>query len=523
MGGMGGLLAKTGGFKRKSKNKSNAVNKQDKDAKETESKTSTLKRKRSRSFSKGITDKPMIVNSTMLTKNALKSSTTKTEEKIMEVVAKKDNIVQIRCFAALTEYILYRKGENGKGLMIESFVDNKYGKKMQESGIATEWILTKMEHQNVAKKSHFIVKNQLITLAQMNGKKGYVLTFECRTNNNSQKEKEQQSVAKKIENVLKSELVKEENGSKTIKFFANYELYFKFSKGANGKGMIVEEAIDAKFGEYGIGKGWKLSKLGRRNVIKSSFIMLKNQLMAQASTAKLKGYELTFIDDAFKENSASMPNSPNIASVDGKQNKIPKTVPLKPVIAPNTNESNIKLNDAEIQKTDDEKVEIVSNKLNKNDTKKNEIVSNEEPKLKQAKDPFATMSEINIADKQQKEDNEQRNKMNLERKNSMPTNPNKPSFRPKIDKQQIKKYKPPSTQTTSKESEESMPTFTVFTNEKSEEYVNKNSNKKEEKIENKMAIKSNIVKKEKEKRKEAIVSNPHHRKTSSFKIRPKQK
>merc|ERR1712228_880537 len=143
--GMGGLLAKTGGFKRKSKNKSNAVNKQDKDAKETESKTSTLKRKRSRSFSKSITDKPlidetenqkkpstatptpMIVNSTMLKKNALKSSTTKTEEKIMEVVAKKDNIVQIRCFAALTEYILYKKGENGKGLMIESFVDNKYG------------------------------------------------------------------------------------------------------------------------------------------------------------------------------------------------------------------------------------------------------------------------------------------------------------------------------------------------------------------------------------------------------------
>merc|ERR1712228_1066716 len=246
--------------------------------------------------------------------------------------------------------------------------------------------------------------------------------------------------------------------------------------GANGKGMIVEEAIDAKFGEYGIGKGWKLSKLGRRNVIKSSFIMLKNQLMAQASTVKLKGYELTFIDGAFKENSASTPNSPNVASVDGKQNKIPKTVPLKPVIAPNTNESNIKLNDTAIQKTDDEK-----------------------------------------------EDNEQRNKMNLERKNSMPTNPNKPSFRPKIDKQQIKKYKPPSTQTTSKESEESMPTFTVFTNEKSEEYVNKNSNKKEEKIENKMAIKSNIVKKEKEKRKEAIVSNPHHRKTSSFKIRPKQK
>merc|ERR1712083_183102 len=85
-------------------------------------------------------------------------------------------------------------------------------------------------------------------------------------------------------------------GSKTIKFWAKYDLYFEFKKGANGKGMMIDGVIDSKFGEYGVSKGWKLSKLGKRNVLKSSFIMLKNQLMAQASTAKTKGYELTFID-----------------------------------------------------------------------------------------------------------------------------------------------------------------------------------------------------------------------------------
>merc|ERR1712154_186268 len=90
--------------------------------------------------------------------------------------------------------------------------------------------------------------------------------------------------------------IKDENICKIIKFYAKYELYFEVVKGENGKGMIVDKIVDNKLSEYGISKGWKLSKLGKRNVIKSSFIMLKNQLMAQATTAKTKGYELTFID-----------------------------------------------------------------------------------------------------------------------------------------------------------------------------------------------------------------------------------
>merc|ERR1712154_737205 len=109
--------------------------------------------------------------------------------------------------------------------------------------------------------------------------------------------------------------------------------------------MVIDEILDEQCKAYGISKGWKLAKLGKRSVIKSSFIMLKNQLMAQSSTAKLKGYELTFIDENYKENSVSTPNSPNgqVQPVDSKKDKIPKTVPLKPKIAPITDKKTDKI------------------------------------------------------------------------------------------------------------------------------------------------------------------------------------
>merc|ERR1712176_729473 len=119
-----------------------------------------------------------------------------------------------------------------------------------------------------------------------------------------------------------------------------------------------------------------------------------------------------------------------------------------------------------------------------------------EPKLEKANDPFSDMKKIEM-DKQKDEEDVDRNKMKSERKNSMPTNPNKPSVRPKIDKETIKKHKPPSSPTaTPKKEEDALPTYTVFTNETVEQ--------KKEATKDAMAMKSENVKKEKEKRKAAM-------------------
>ena len=190
-------------------------------------------------------------------------------------------------------------------------------------------------------------------------------------------------------------------GHKVVRLFDSYDKYFFGAKGDDGKGLIIDDYIDDDFEDLGIGLGWQLQKLGKRNVMKTSFIMLKNQLMAQASTAKKFGYELTFIDISIKQ-SSSTPNSPAITY--NQTNNIPQTAPLNPIPAPN--------------------IAV-------------------QPQLQQAQDPFTQMPEINIADIKQKEDNDAKQKMDRERKNSLPTSAEKPKHRPKLSQEQIKRFKPP--------------------------------------------------------------------------------
>merc|ERR1712003_417204 len=184
---------------------------------------------------------------------------------------------------------------------------------------------------------------------------------------------EPQPLEQKISSVVKQvkcELIKEDLGLKVVRLFASYDKYFEAIKGDDGKGLVVDGYIDDDFEDFGIGLGWKLSKLGKRNVVKTSFIMLRNQLMAQASTAKKFGYELTFIDDTIKQNSSSSPNSPNIKY--SEKTNIPQTAPLGPVTAPNMNKD-------------------TKNKDTKNENMSNKEAVNEAPQIQQAQDPFNVM------------------------------------------------------------------------------------------------------------------------------------
>ena len=149
-----------------------------------------------------------------------------------------------------------------------------------------------------------------------------------------------------------------------------------------------------------------ITKLGKTS--KTGFIMIKNQLMAQASTSKKLGYELTFINSSIKKTSSSTPNSPKITGNETTSTNIPLTAPLNPIPSPN------------------------------GDT------NQQQPQLKQAHDPFSSdMPEINIADQIQKQNDDAKIKMNKERKNSLPTTPDKPKIRPKLSQEQIKRFRPP--------------------------------------------------------------------------------
>eukprot|EP01084_Bolivina_argentea_P028602 53139_1 len=238
----------------------------------------------------------------------------KEEEKLIDIIISKDGFRNVQLFVDLSEYICSKKGINGKGLIINKFMNNKYGLAMKNIGIDIGWKLIKIDKQDTNKMSYFIIKNQLKNKCQMNKNKGYNVTFQY-TEPTSPKSIHVQS---QLKYELKCELVKEDIGLKVVRLFSSYDKYFNGIKGENGKSLIIDTIKDENFKNLNISKGWKLSKLGKRNVLKTSFIMLKNQLTAQASTAKKFGYELTFIDTNTKQNSISQPNSPNITKTKTK-------------------------------------------------------------------------------------------------------------------------------------------------------------------------------------------------------------
>eukprot|EP00485_Elphidium_margaritaceum_P010770 CAMPEP_0202687948 /NCGR_PEP_ID=MMETSP1385-20130828/3495_1 /ASSEMBLY_ACC=CAM_ASM_000861 /TAXON_ID=933848 /ORGANISM="Elphidium margaritaceum" /LENGTH=854 /DNA_ID=CAMNT_0049342813 /DNA_START=110 /DNA_END=2674 /DNA_ORIENTATION=- len=272
---------------------------------------------------------------------------------ILEIVSKKHGKRHVRLFVELDKYIACRAAEpDGNGLQIESFRDNEYGASMQEKGLKRGWRLTKIDKLEVAALTLAGIKEKVAAHMTAGGSGGYNITFEGDHGGGGAKTPTMQASknvtpsltpAKDVfadaqksassSSSLKSELVKEELGSKVVRLFDVYEKYFTAGKGKDGKGLVIESVVDEGFTEHGVGVGWQLQKLGKRNVSKTSFIMLRNQLMAQASTAKKFGYELTFIDTESKK-SSSQPSSPRGG---GASRTAPSTAPFKPMPSPTSN------------------------------------------------------------------------------------------------------------------------------------------------------------------------------------------
>eukprot|EP01083_Nonionella_stella_P031684 86744_1 len=243
------------------------------------------------------------------------SHTKPPDEKIIEVISKKDNLFHLRLFTEFNNYVAFRKGEQGKGIQIETFCDNKYGQTMGSLGVQIGWKVTKIRAQDVTKLKFFIIKNQLQHEARQCGKKGYDITLKksvllANIKVETDAQMKPQVVEPPKRSGLKCELVQKEKGIRVLRLFATFDKYIETKAGEKGKGMVVSGYIDYYIQELGVNIGWKLSKLGKKNVNKTSFIMLRNQLLAQSCIAK-DGYELTFSDPTIPQSNKSQKKSKN--------------------------------------------------------------------------------------------------------------------------------------------------------------------------------------------------------------------
>eukprot|EP01084_Bolivina_argentea_P294265 506272_1 len=117
-------------------------------------------------------------NNIELTSESILKVENECEDKLIEIISTKPNKITVRLFVELREYIISKKGNNGKGLIVNGFCDNKYGKEIENIGIKIGWKLTKIAKQNVSKMSLNIIENRLRKQTEMSKKKGYVVTFE---------------------------------------------------------------------------------------------------------------------------------------------------------------------------------------------------------------------------------------------------------------------------------------------------------------------------------------------------------
>eukprot|EP01083_Nonionella_stella_P115367 341974_1 len=109
-------------------------------------------------------------------------------DKMIDVLSKKDNMIQIRLFLPLSDCVTFRKGEKGDGLQIESYCDNKYGTQMESLGIGIGWKLFKIGERDVTSVEQLLPHDQSAIV-----KEGYEVTFIDTTIKHSDIEKREET------------------------------------------------------------------------------------------------------------------------------------------------------------------------------------------------------------------------------------------------------------------------------------------------------------------------------------------
>ena len=235
------------------------------------------------------------------------------------------------------------KGANGtKGFAVDAMTTNEFGNALKDLGIGPGWKITNCANKALGNKMFAMLKNQISAAAKKNPGKGYIVIFE-NENASSSAPKKKKPITPKIEKAEPKKMTFEEekvdstpktkkattpkksttpkaskprtprrSGSssrpsveviedgdncKTLRLYHNMDKYIKSAAEKGPKGYKIVE-FNKMFGndlkELGVDIGWKLTKLGPKDVSKAFYQMTKTNLGVEFRNANNKGYEVTF-------------------------------------------------------------------------------------------------------------------------------------------------------------------------------------------------------------------------------------
>ena len=220
---------------------------------------------------------------------------------------------KIKLYQEYDKYMIGKGNNNNKGFIIKNILSNEFGNALNELGINIGWKIISCANKKLGNKSFIMLKNQ-ISAASKSNKNGYDVIFvneniDENDNNNDNDDDEEKNFEnkKKIDNdrpisprknKQSIEIIEDNNNIKTIILHHSIEKYIKGEAYSGGKGYKIKK-FNKMFGndlkEIGIDINWQLIKLGKKDVSKMFFTIIRTNLGVEWRNNQHKGFQVTFI------------------------------------------------------------------------------------------------------------------------------------------------------------------------------------------------------------------------------------
>eukprot|EP01083_Nonionella_stella_P263290 894535_1 len=250
------------------------------------------------------------------------------------------NKKKIKMYQEYNKFFSAGACDGNKGFIIKKINSNEFGNALNDLGINKDWKIIECANKKLGNKMFAMLKNQILAAARKDAINGYNIIFEntkqktfdfddkkiddkhkkntsqssqksgnqsgkkgpttptsTKSTKNTKSPKSPKSPRTPRGNKQSIEIINDENDIKTIRLFHNIDKYIKSSSEKGPKGYLIS-AFNKKFGddlkECGVDIGWKLVKLGPKDVTKAFYQMTKTNVDVEFKNSKNKGYQVTF-------------------------------------------------------------------------------------------------------------------------------------------------------------------------------------------------------------------------------------
>ena len=260
--------------------------------------------------------------------------------KSCEMIQDGDTKKKIKMYQEFDKFFSAKGATGSKGFAVDTMTNNEFGNALKKLGIGPGWQITECAGKVLGNKMFAMLKNQISAAAKKQPTKGYIAVFENLNGSssiNSSKPKispkaspkatpkatpkkmtfEEKKVDSNSTNPSKKtdkpsarsprrsgsssrpplEMIQDGENTKVIRLYHNIDKFVKSAADKGPKGYKIVE-YNKMFGndlkELGVEIGWKLTKLGKKDVSKAFYQMTKTNLGVEFRNCQNKGYEVTF-------------------------------------------------------------------------------------------------------------------------------------------------------------------------------------------------------------------------------------